>query len=285
MYLKLPGATRAAALGLASLMIAASLNVSASPQPGEGIVYIGYDALATITSGAYAGLSNPNANRLTLLFDHGNHFHGIGTYSYTGLTSSPEILPTNINNRIPEISSGEQPLSLITGSGLYAGTLRSSAGGSEYSHLGIASIQSLAGHAPGSTEDILFHSSGDRWSGTLDGAQLGLRLVSNTPGLHIGTETILDLYDGSDVIALGAGNSFEFKPVYWVDANAATGIYSATFELLNSSPDSSLQSSRLFSFDFSVAAVPEPKAYTMFSTGLCLLAWTRRRRRRRRTHC
>ena len=279
MHLKLLHTTRAATLSLAGLMIAVSLEVSASSRHDEGIgFYIGYDALTTLNSGTYTGLPNPNANRLTLLLDHGNHFHGIGTYSYTGLPDAPEILSTSTNNRIPEISSGESPLLLTAGNDLYTGMLRSSVGSSEYSYLGIASIKSLAGHAPGSTEDILFHSSSDRWSGTLDGAQLGLRLVSNTPGLHIGTETILDLYENSDVIALGAGNSFEFKPVYWVDANASAGIYSATFELLNDSPDSSLQSSGLFSFDFSVTSVPEPKTYTMFATGLFLLAWTRRRR-------
>ena len=281
MHLKLLHTARAATLSLAVLMIAVSPDVSASSRHDEGIgFYIGYDALTTINSGIYTGLPNPNANRLTLLLDHGNHFHGMGTYSYTGLLDAPEILPTSTNNRIPEISSGESPLLLTAGNDLYTGMLRSSVGSSEYSYLGIASIQSLAGHAPGSTEDILFHSSSDRWSGTLDGAQIGLRLVSSSPGLYIGTETILDLYEGSDIIALGAGNSLEFNPVYRVDANAAAGLYSATFELLNNSPDSFLQSSGLFSFDFSVASVPEPETYTMLTTGLFLLAWTRRKRTR-----
>lgn len=281
MYLKLLGITRAAILSLAVLMIAVSPDVSASSRHDEGIgFYIGYDAFSTINSGAYTGLSNPNANRLTLLLDHGNHFHAIGAYSYTGLASAPEILSTNTNNRIPEISSGESPLLLATGNDPYTGMLRSSVGSSEYSYLGIASIQSLAGHAPGSTEDILFHSSSDRWSGALDGAQIGLRLVSSSPGLYIGTETILDLYEGGDIIVLGTGNSLEFNPVYRVDADAAAGIYSATFELLNNSPDSSLQSSGLFSFDFSVASIPEPGTYMMFTTGLFLLAWARRTRTR-----
>lgn len=152
-------------MGIATLAILASFNVSASVRHDEGIgFYVGYDGLTTIVSGTYAGLSNPNADRLTLLLDHGNHFHGIGAYSYTGGSDAPNTLPTNSNNRIPEISSREAPLSLTTGSGLYAGTLRrgTDVGSSEYGHLEIASIQSLAGHATGSEEDVLFQSSNNR---------------------------------------------------------------------------------------------------------------------------
>ncbi len=56
----------------------------------EGIgFYVGVDGLASVTSGTFAGLANPNAGRLTFLFDHGNHFHGIGAYSYTGTVTAP----------------------------------------------------------------------------------------------------------------------------------------------------------------------------------------------------
>ncbi|SFW32583.1 all3515 family Zur-repressed PEP-CTERM protein [Nitrosovibrio sp. Nv17] len=282
MRLILRNTTGGTALGLAGLMILASLDASASSRHDEGIgFYVGYDALATIASGTYASLSNPNADRLTLLLDHGNHFHGIGTYGYAGPAGAPEILSTNSNNRIPEISSREDPLPLTAGSGLYGGTLRSGVGDSEYSYLGIASIQSLAGHVPGGVEDVLFHSSSNRWSGTLDGAQIALRLVNSTPGLHIGTEAIRDAYSGSDVFALGTGNDFEFKPIYWVDADAAAGVYSATFELLNTSAESPLLSSGTFSFDFAVSPVPEPETYAMFTAGLFLLTWGARRRARR----
>lgn len=269
-------------VGLAGLAIMmASFNVSASSRHDEGIgFYIGYDGLATIASGTYAGLTNPNAGRLTLLLDHGEHFHGIGAYSYSGTASAPNVLPTNANNRIPEISSLENPLPLEMGSGLYDGTLRSAVGSSEYSHLGIASIQSLASHVSGSTESILFQSSSNRWSGPLNDVELGLRFIESTEGLHVGTETTKDIYGTGDVFNLGRGNNFEFKPIYWVDASAPGGIYSATFELLNMETGSSIKDSGTFRLDFAVSPIPEPGTYAMLLTGLFFVAWAARKRPR-----
>jgi len=60
--------------------------------------YIGVDNQITLTRGIYEGLANPNYNRLTLLVAHREgtpHFHGIGTYSYSGLSSNPVVNPTN----------------------------------------------------------------------------------------------------------------------------------------------------------------------------------------------
>lgn len=271
---------RSIAMSLTGLFILASFNASASRHDESIGFYVGYDGLAMIASGTYAGLSNPNVDRLTLLLDHGNHFHGIGAYSYSGPAASLNVLSTSANNRIPEISSREQPLSLIAGSGLYAGTLRTHVDSSEYSYLGIASIQSLAGHSSGGTEDVLFHSSSDRWSGQLDNAEIGLRLIESTPGLHIGTETTRDIYSSGNVFMLGEGNGFEFKPVYWVDASSAAGVYSATFELLNTGANSAFQDSGRFHFDFAVSPVPEPSTYAMLVVGLFVLTWTARRRAR-----
>ncbi len=263
---------------LTSLAILASFNVSAAARYDEGIgFYVGYDGLATVASATYAGLSNPNADRLTLLFDHGNHFHGIGAYSYTGSAMVPDVLSTNANNRIPEVSSRENPLPLAAGGGLYAGTLRTNAGSSEHSHLGIASIKSLSGHASGSAEDILFQSSGNRWSGQLHNVEIGLKLVDSTPGLHVGMETTKDVYGTNDVFNLGAGDSFEFKPVYWIDAAAPVGIYSATFELWNTAAASPIKDSGTFHFDFAVSPVPEPSTYAMLVTGLFMVIWATRR--------
>jgi hypothetical protein len=272
----LSNALYAGLAGWAIMMV--SFNVSASSRHDEGIgFYIGYDGLATIASGTYAGLPNPNADHLTLLLDHGEHFHGIGAYSYSGQASAPNVLPTNANNRVPEISSLENPLPLEIGSGLYDGTLRSAVGSSEYSHLGIASIQSLAGRASGSMEDILFQSSSNRWSGPLNNVELGLRLVESTEGLHVGTETTKDIYGTGDVFNLGMSNNFEFKPIYWVDASAPGGIYSATFELLNTETGSSIKDSGTFHLDFAVSPIPEPSTYAMLLAGLFFVTWAARR--------
>jgi hypothetical protein len=270
--------SKSSILGLVALALT-PFTSSAASRHDEGIgFYIGYDGLSTLTSGTYAGLSNPNSNRLTLLLDHGNHFHGIGTYSYTGPVTTPAVLSTNTNNHVPEVSSGEGPLPLAQGSGFYAGTLRTNIGSSEYSYLGIASIQSLANHPSGSMEDVLFQSSNNRWSGQLNDVEIGLRLVESTPGLHIGTETTKNIYAAGDIFTVGTGNDFEFKPVYWVDAAAPAGTYSATFELLNMRTGSSILDSGTFHFDFNVSPIPEPRTYAMFLAGLLVSGSIVRRR-------
>ena len=126
--------------------------------------YVGLDNLGTLTSGDYAGLVNPNLGRLTMLYNHGDHFHGIGAYSYTGPSGSPTVLPTNTNNRIPETSSGDDPLPLSPGTGLYAGALVNYPGPSEYSDIVFNSVNQLAGFGPADPETILFLSSGGRWN-------------------------------------------------------------------------------------------------------------------------
>jgi hypothetical protein len=270
--------SKSSILGLVALALTPFTSAAAS-RHDEGIgFYIGYDGLSTLTSGTYAGLSNPNSDRLTLLLDHGSHFHGIGTYSYTGPVTRPTVLSTNTNNHVPEVSSGEGPLPLAQGSGFYAGTLRTNIGSSEYSYLGIASIQSLANHPSGSMEDVLFQSSNNRWSGQLNDVEIGLRLVESSPGLHIGTETTKDIYAADDIFTLGAGNDFEFKPVYWVDAATPAGIYSATFELLKTGTGSSILDSGSFHFDFNVSPIPEPRTYAMFLAGLLVSGSIVRRR-------
>lgn len=258
---------------------ALALPAAAGVRHAEGIgFYVGVDGRQSFPSGTYAGLPNPNAGRLTLLFDHGDHFHGIGAYSYAGPPPYPAVRPTNSNNRIPETYTLEPPLPLAPGSGLYAGRLRSAVGASEYSFLGMASIQSLAGGAPGSDEEILFNSSGGRWNAPLDGVTVGLKLVSATPGLFVGTETASNLFgSGSDTILLGRGNTFEFKPVYWVDASAPAGTYSASFQLVNLAAASPFGDSGTFHFDFAVP-VPEPGTYAMLLAGLALLGLIARRR-------
>jgi hypothetical protein len=265
-----------------ALLPAAQANAGVRHDEGIGF-YIGLDGRTTVPSGAYAGLPEANAGRLTLLFDHGDHFHGIGTYSYSGPAPHPGVLDTNANNRIPEVSSLEPGLSLTAGSGTYAGRLRSSVGSSEYSYLGMAPLQSLSGFAPGSEEAVLFNSSAGRWSGSQDGVTVGLKLLSASSGLTIGTESVTNLFSVSDTILLGAGNAWTFKPVYSLAGGAAPGTYSAELQLVNLNPLSDIGDSGRFYFDFAVAAapVPEPETYAMMLCGLGLVGLGLHRRARK----
>lgn len=268
---------------LLSLALVVPLTAAAQVRWPDGIgLYVGIDARLTFPSGGYSGLFNPNHHRLTLLLDHGDHYHSIGGYSYTGPAPHPGVLDTSTNNRIPETFSGESPLDLVPGAGLYAGKLRTMAGPSEYGYLGIASVTTLSGFGAASTQEILYRSSANRWSASLAGAQVGLELLSATPGLKIGTESVANLFAVSDTILLGAGNTFEFKPVYWVEGTALAGSrYSAEFRLVNLAESSSIGDSGRFHFDFEVPAapVPEPELFALLAIGLPLVGWMARRRR------
>lgn len=244
--------------------------------------FVGVDGLTTIGSGVYAGLSNPNAGRLTFLFAHPNeanpsatHYHGIGAYSYSGPVDNPIINSTNTNNRLPEISSGEPPLPLLPGTGMHAGRLVSQTiPGIEYSNLQIQSTQSLDGFAAGTIENFLFHSSNDRWFGPLDNVLVGLQLVSITDGLQIANElgdVILSSLD--DIYTLGAGNSLIFTPTFFTSHDALAGVYSAAFRLVDL--NGGLLESGLFNFDFQVAQVSEPFTIPLLLIGLIGLAVTR----------
>lgn len=242
--------------------------------------YVGTDTAATLTSGTYAGLSNPNYQRLTLLFNHGDHFHGIGAYSYAGPAASPTVMSTNTNNRIPEISSLEAPLPLAPGSGpVYSGSLVNSPGPSEYSHIAMAAIDALQGFAPGTDEDVLYSSSSGRWASSLAGASIAMELVSITSGLRLGTESELSVLSAPGDVYLLGGSSFSFTPLFSVDAAAAPGVYSAEFRLHDLRADGTpYGDSGTFHFDFATAPIPEPTSLALFGGGAALLALLRFRR-------
>jgi hypothetical protein len=248
--------------------------------------YVGLDNRPTITTGTYAGLTNPNFGRLTYLFAHTatppttNHFHGIGAYSYSGTAASPTIVSTSTNNRIPEPYSLIPPLVLSSGSGVFADRLISQEqDGVEYSNLLLKPMNSLLSYSDDPGAGYLFNSSDNRWSSTLGDAIVGLELVSTTAGLSVANaqgQTILS--QAGDTYRLGQGDNFEFLPTFATDRDARPGNYSASFRLrdLNTSPGYvSRLNSGTFSVDFAV--VPEPG--TLIGLGLVGLgAWRSRRR-------
>ncbi len=229
--------------------------------------YVGIDARENITSGSYAELANPNYNRLTFLFAHfnedpiTNHFHSLGSYSYTGELSNLTIIDTNTNNRIPEYFTGLPPLTLVQGNDVFANKLISKSSEEEYSNLTIKAVQSLLDAGETATE-YLYNSSEGRWQGLLGEAAIALELVSLTPGLNVADSGGVDLFDGvGDNYLIGEGDDFFFLPTFYTAKSAATGQYSATFRLvdLNSNNERTpLAPSGTFSFDFQVEAVPEP---------------------------
>lgn len=197
--------------------------------------YIGVDSAPAVTFGDYTGLPNPNQHRLTFLFNHGDHFHGIGRFDYTGPVDDPKVVPTNANNRIPEIFTGLPPLPLTPGVGsLYGDKLVSNPSEAEYSQLETRSVQSLRRAPPGSEANILYTSSNGRWTISFGRAVVAMQLVSKTERLHIGTESELHVLEHpGDFVILGRGHTLRFTPVFWTEGDAPSGTYSAEFRLLD----------------------------------------------------
>jgi len=231
--------------------------------------YIGVDGFDLLQSGNYAGLENPNSGRLTFLYSHveedptTNHFHGIGSYSYSGAVDSPTINSTNINNRIPETYTGLPPITLQPGTGIYADKLVSTSTAEEYSNLTIEAVSSLK-----SNEDIgaqyLFNSSNGRWNNSLANAMPALELVSITDGLNIADEQGLNiLTQVGETYTIGSGDDISFTPTFWTETSAPAGTYWASFRLLNlgNANESSFRDSGTFNLDFQVTPVPEPSAF------------------------
>jgi len=242
--------------------------------------YVGVDGLATIASGTYAGLSNPNHNRLTFLYAHvypdtpsSNHYHskGIQVYSGPNLGEGMTTIGTSSSNYVPEGALPPLDLSFASG-GLYDGKLVSAMqSGNAFSALTLEDTGKLAGFAPGSGESVLFNSSGGRWNGPLTGADVHLELVSLTSGLNVGNSTTLNLFlNPGDNLHLD--ESFSFTPQFWTDANAAPGLYTAQFKLTDES--GTFGDSGVFEYRFNV--VPEPSSALLGALGV--LALLRRRR-------
>ncbi|MGE0592894.1 MAG: all3515 family Zur-repressed PEP-CTERM protein [Vicinamibacterales bacterium] len=255
------------------------LGVAASAGADTISYYVGLDGRSTPFT-APAGIGGgdypdqPNDGRLTLLFHHGDHFHALGTYTYSGPSASPVLADTNANNRTPEVGTLLPPVQLQKGSGAFAGTWRSGLPSAwpqnlEYGNYEMRNVHSLAG-----VDDVTYHSSAGRWDDPFDGAQVQLELVSATFGLNIafGNTPTADLTAGNRW-TLGQGDElFSATPTFWVAPGAPGGTYTAEFRLVDGTGRFG-DSGRFF---VDVAKVPEPAAAGLVLLGLMAVALGRR---------
>lgn len=269
----------------AGLLLAGSLFVGAAAQAAEPIrgsegisLYVGIDRLNTLTSGTYVGLANPNAARLTFLYDHFDHFHSIGSYSYSGPASAPVINSTNANNRLPEpytrISPAHSAIPMTAGTGAFTGmwstaVMAAPTPAYEYSFLGIASIQSLT--SQGAAGNVLFNSSGGRWSGSFADVTVGLKLVSISDGLKVASGSTMDVFAGGvgSVLTLGGSGNLLMMPTFYANGAALPGTYSAQFSLVNLGSNATVLDGGNFHFDMAVP-VPEPSTWALMLAGLAV---------------
>lgn len=263
------------ALGLLTISLAATPALA--QQRG---FYVTVDGRNPLSFGTYLGLENPNLGKLTFLYAHwnqenpaNNHFHSIGSYSYSGPFESPTVMTTNTNNRIPETYTNQAPLTLTPGTDGLAGRLISGSNGEHYSDITLYSIHDMASQPAGSPEAFMYNSSGGGYSSTsMNGMNLAIELVSMTPGLYLGVE---QLSQPGDRLTIGGESNLPFEPIFWTWEDAPVGNYSAEFKLVDLS--GTYAESGTINFDFAV--VPEPGSMTLAAfAALGTLAVARRRR-------
>ena len=273
--------------GLAVAALLVSVATSFAKDPDIASYFVGVDGLATIATGAFATLANPNHNRLTFLYAHTytatpgiNHYHSKGIFRYnpTSTFANP-IVHQNPNNFLPEGNIAPLTLSLASGGAydgkLVAGIFPVSDPRHGFSFLTIVDTGKLTGFGVGEPETILLNSSSGRWNGSLSGADVHIELVGLSAGLNVGVGLVLNAFvNPSDDFHLE--DSFNFTPTFWTEFNAAPGIYIAQFKLT----DEAAIFADYGTFEFRFEVIPEPSA-TAALAGLAALGLVASRRRSR----
>jgi hypothetical protein len=273
------------------------------------IYFIGRDITPKVISGApvdpdFVGLDNPNYNRLTFLYAHwvameypasnANHYHGLSRYEYYKNDSGEPIISTHQvdGNVIPGVSDmSADALKMRSGNGVYEGKLVSYQYAEDIDVSGHYSNQITRGTTylgntslfpSGSAQNRLYNGNYGKYTGSLDGSNIALELVSITPGLHVGIRDDIDVFDGG-MTSVGLGDAsdpnWQFTPVFWVDADAPLQNYTAVFRLkdLNSAVTGYLDSGEYgMTFTPVSAPVPEPASLALLACGATALLLHRR---------
>ncbi len=270
--------------GTVCVVAAASAGALVDAAEAYDINYhVAVDKREVLTFGTYAGLANPNKDRLTFLRYNQQevsdptrtHYHSIGSYSYTGPVDTSTVTNTNTNNQIPETFTGYAPLNLHPGSGPFAGKLISGIPDTspqsehDYDRLEMRSVQDIADAVEPSPEFYLYNSSSGGWKTPLGtDTRVALELLGHSPGLAVaGLDGTVLLENDGDIHEIGVGDDWSFTPVFWVDDDAALGTYSASFKLVDL--NGSIAESGVFTLNFAVVPEPTTLGLALGLGGLC----------------
>jgi hypothetical protein len=272
------------------VLAAAMLAASALPARAEVVhfYYVGIDSRATIPSGTYAGLPDPNNNRLTFLYGHqettnpsSNHYHAKGTYSYTGANvgGATAVNPYNGAFGTGNAVRDAGVFNLLPGDGVFAGQFVSGLDPTDDSgNTLLRSVDALAGAPVNSPDWFQFNSGSGRWTKSLAGTNLQLKLISTTGGASVldASGKVLMSQSG-DTLNLGAGDSMAFTPIFSM-SSLGTGSMVFTLTDLNGLYGDSGQF--VYSLN-ATTAVPEPTSMLLVGVAAGFGGFASYRRRRK----
>lgn len=238
--------------------------------------FIGVDGQATQPSGLYAGLANPNFQRLTLLYAHydlddplyPHHYHSKGRFVNTGPNLGVNTAVTvSTFNFLPEASGGTHLFLKTRNSGAYAG--KSAIVEDPNNHFTLLGMLDTGKLDPNvALENTLFNSSAQRWTGAITGSDVHMVLTFATAGLNFGSTSDPNaaLFSANDGQHLSDDINFQWVP--WVDSATADGTeFIARFKLVDET--GTFEESGEFEYRF--MAVPEPSSALLGALGALLL--------------